>query len=537
MSTDKIKINPYSKGILQKIYNKYFYSLPAYYKKFYKNINHPDSCGKKVLIYSAIGDMYLSPLEILMYHLLKSKGVEVHYLVYDENIPLIELTTKKVINNPGRDSFMSKLVKKTKDNLTAAKINFDFIKTVPEIDTIISEIKSLEEMLSFTYEGVDFGDIIKGVMYRYYSSLSFGEDAYEVAKSFMKTSLTNYLQVQRLNEKHEYDFILFSHGIYCTWQPILNYCQINHVNFVCYDRAKIKSTCNFNLNIASPVWDISSAWKRLESYQLTTEELTRVDDYLKDRELQKGDVFAYNFSEKEKDLSKLREKYNINPKAKIITFFTNLIWDAANVSRDIAFSSPLECIQKTIEKYKNREDIHLLFRSHPAEMIIGSNERYGTLIREMYNVLPSNVSIVEPEDKINSFSILELSDIGVVHTSTVGLEMAIEGKPVILISDTHYRDKGFTHDAISEENFFQITEKLLNKIELFENQVALAKKYFYLMMFEYQHEMPIKIATNNVFNGYGVSNFKEIEQNNTAKINQILVRILSKEPFKDFVFR
>ena len=120
-------INPYSKGILQKIYNKYFYSLPKYYRKFYGDINHPVPNNKKILIYAAIGDMYLSPLEILMYHLLRNKGIEVYYLIYDEKIPLIELTTKKIIDNQGKDYFISKLVKKAIKNLTAAKVDFDFI--------------------------------------------------------------------------------------------------------------------------------------------------------------------------------------------------------------------------------------------------------------------------------------------------------------------------------------------------------------------------------------------------------------------------
>jgi hypothetical protein len=532
-----MKINPYSKGIFQKVYNKYFYSQPGYYRRFYNDTNHPVPNGKKVLIYAAIGDMYISPLEILMYHLLRSKGIEVHYLVYDETIPLIELTTKKVVEGIGKEAFMSQLVEKTRNNLTAAKVEFTFIQIAPSIEPILQRLTTLEEVLNYKMDDIDFGDIVKGVMYRYYRSLSFGPDAFHVAKNFLITSLANFMQIKELHEENHYDYVLFSHGIYCTWQPVLNYCANNQLDFVCYDRAKTKSTCNFNLNIASPVWDFSYAWERLRNYDLNQKELQKVDDYLKERELQKGDVFAYNFSEKEKDVSMLRDKYQIQPKAKIITFFTNLIWDAANVSRDIAFDSPLDCIQKSIEEYKDRHDVHLLFRSHPAEKIIGSKERYGALIRKLYPVLPKNVSIIEPEDNINSFSVLELSDIGVVHTSTVGLEMAIEGKPVILISETHYRDKGFTYDAESEAHFFTTIEKLLDRSTLLPNQVEYAKKYFYLMMFEYQHQVPMVISSNKIFDGYGFKDFKSVKLNKTAPINKIIDRLFEQKPFNDFIFR
>ena len=53
-------------------------------------------------------------------------------------------------------------------------------------------------------------------MYRYYKSLSFGEDAPSVADRFLETSLTNYLFVREKLQEQEYDYVLFSHGIYCT---------------------------------------------------------------------------------------------------------------------------------------------------------------------------------------------------------------------------------------------------------------------------------------------------------------------------------
>ena len=157
----------------------------------------------------------------------------------------------------------------------------------------------------------------------------------------------------------------------------------------------------------------------------------------------------------------MREKLGINDNAIVVTVFTNLIWDAANVSRDIAFESPLDCIRQLIEKYENDERYHVLVRCHPAEKVLGTHERYGELVRETFkNNLPKNASIIEPEMDINSFDILDMSDIGVVHTSTVGLEMAIEGKPVLLISETHYRNKGFTYDVTSSEDFFNTIESL-----------------------------------------------------------------------------
>jgi hypothetical protein len=508
-----------------------------YYQSFFSDIDYPKPSKGKILIYSGVGHMYMTPVEILIYHLLKKEGFEVDYCIYDESIPLNEVITKERVESIGKDKFWNKSVKNARRILNAANVNFITIKVdEKELDSIYSCIGStLEEIFSFHHDRINFGDIVKGVMYRYYKSLTFGEDAIDIAKKFMRTVLTNYLFVKKKQDDERYDYLLFSHGIYCTWQPVVEFCKANELDFICYDRAKTKGHCNFNLNISSPVWDISETWKRLEKEKLTKEQIDKVDNYLNDRILQKGDAYAYNFSEKEKDNDQLKERLGISPDAKVITVFTNLIWDAANVSRDIAFNSPIHCIQETINFFKKDPKVHIVIRSHPAEKVHGTKERYGNLVRDLFKELPENVTIIEPEDNINSFSVLEISDIGVVHTSTVGLEMAIEGKPVILISDTHYRNKGFTYDAQNKNHYFELLDNQLRDEKLLPNQVKLAKKYFYLMMFEYQHKMPMEFSSNNLFDGYGYSSFEELLQDKNAAINKIISRITEEETLNDFI--
>ena len=168
-------------------------------------------------------------------------------------------------------------------------------------------------------------------------------------------------------------------------------------------------------------------------------------------------------------------------------------------------------------------DIHILIRPHPAERVLGTNERYEDLILKKFNdELPSNITIIKNEMEINSFSVIDLSDIGIVNTSTIGLEVAIEGKPIILISETHYRNKGFTYDAISEDNYFELIDRILHNGHKMPKQIELAKKYFYLMMFEYQHKLPIKTSSLNKFDGYFKANIKDFKNDNNEKINLII---------------
>lgn len=526
--------------LLEKVLRKLAgsYLEKSYYRSFFQPNEKPTEekeSNKRILLYSGISSMYLTPVEILFYHSLKQQGFDIDYLVYDQSVTYNEITTKERRDSEG-DVFWHRSVQHGLSLLDAANVSYQTISISEIAVSIVNQLPDdTEQLFSFKYEGYAVGDIVKGVMYRYYKSISMGSDATEVAKQFMITTLTNYFEIKSRCETTQYHSILFSHGIYCTWQIIVDYCKNQQLDFICYDRGKTKGCININRNQPSPVWDISEAWKRLEDYNLSADEENLVDDYLKERETQKGDVFAYNFSEKSEDTAALKRQLQIKESAKVITIFTNLIWDAANVSRDIAFDSPLDCIKKTIDHYQNNSDVHVLIRCHPAEKVLGTSERYGELVRAEYTHLPSNVTIIEPEMDINSFSILDISSVGIVHTSTVGIEMALEGKPVILISETHYRNKGFTYDADDANDYFKTLDHLISTISLKVDQVALARKYFYLMMFEYQHKMPMEFCSNGSFNGYSKSSFDQLVTEEGSSIKAISNAIEINRT--DYIFR
>ncbi len=524
--------------LLEKAFTKFFGESMErrYYSHFFQQTKYrSDPNNKKILLYSGISSMYLTPVEILFYHLLRERGYDVDYIVYDSTVGYNEITTKDRLDKEG-EAFWQRSVKKGLASLDAANVEYQLLSLNPKAVEIANSLPDDTEILfNFNYEGYEIGNIVKGVMYRFYKSISMQDDATQIAKKFMATTLTNYFEIKSRCETNNYHSIMFSHGIYCTWQIIVDYCEANQLDYICYDRGKTKGCINVNRNNPSPVWDISTAWKRLAPYPLSQEQERKVDAYLKERETQKGDVYAYNFSEKLNNLDTLRKTLHIAEGASVITVFTNLIWDAANVSRDIAFDSPLDCICQLVNKYGKNNDYHILVRCHPAEKVLGTHERYGQLVRDAFkDSLPNNVTIVEPEMDINSFDILDMSDIGVVHTSTVGLEMAIEGKPVLLISETHYRNKGFTYDVTDSEDFFATIESLGQSKTTKPNQVELARKYFYLMMFEYQHLMPVNFNTSGSFEGYTTKRFTELTEHQNNVQNSIIEGIESQR--EDFLF-
>jgi hypothetical protein len=88
---------------------------------------------------------------------------------------------------------------------------------------------------------------------------------------------------------------------------------------------------------------------------------------------------------------------------------------------------------------------------------------------------------------------VEIADMGLVYTTTVGLEIAMSGAPVIVAGQTHYRDKGFTLDPATWEAYFQLLAMVLKEpaeFRLSKGQVEQAWAYAYRFFFEYPRPFP-----------------------------------------------
>ena len=106
-----------------------------------------------------------------------------------------------------------------------------------------------------------------------------------------------------------------------------------------------------------------------------------------------------------------------------------------------------------------------MIRVHPAEVKLPgkqTREPLGDYLRQDYRDLPPNVRIVDADDPLSSYPLMAAADVGLVYTSTTGLEMALRGKPVIVAGRTHYRGKGFTLDVSSPTEFTESLEQALD---------------------------------------------------------------------------
>ena len=180
----------------------------------------------------------------------------------------------------------------------------------------------------------------------------------------------------------------------------------------------------------------------------------------------------------------------------IVMLAANVLGDSLTLGRDIFAASMTEWITKTVQYFAKRTDVQMVIRVHPGEKLVPQAKSMGTVVREALPELPSHIHVIGALDKINTYDLIEIADVGLAYTTTVGLETAMNGRPVISCGQTHYRGRGITLDPNSWDEYYSILENVLADIpahQMTEKQIEFAWNYAYRFFFEYPRPFPWRL--------------------------------------------
>ncbi|MGI6250570.1 MAG: hypothetical protein ACOYKD_04320 [Anaerolineaceae bacterium] len=171
---------------------------------------------------------------------------------------------------------------------------------------------------------------------------------------------------------------------------------------------------------------------------------------------------------------------------------TNVLGDSLTLGREKISPTMADWIVRTIEWFTSNPKVQLVVRIHPGELLT-----HGTSMSEViaaaFPILPENIHILQPGDKVNTYDLIEIADFGLVYTTTVGLEMAMDGIPVIVAGKTHYATRGFTFDPKDWPDYIKQLSQVAaspQNFRLSEQRIEQAWLYAYLFFFEFSLPFP-----------------------------------------------
>jgi hypothetical protein len=193
--------------------------------------------------------------------------------------------------------------------------------------------------------------------------------------------------------------------------------------------------------------------------------------------------------------SALRTRLNLSRNKRLWALFTSSTDETAG---DPLWRGPYESqaawVRDVVQWVARRDDVELVIKVHPN---LGGNDYIGKAVdelriyQEMKGTLPANVRIVLPEDAVNAYSLADEADVGLTFGSTIGLEMAMLGKPVLLASRALYECGSKILTLRSQEALSRMLEECLQSTADREIQ----REAFRLAHYYFASELPFPAVT------------------------------------------
>jgi hypothetical protein len=187
-----------------------------------------------------------------------------------------------------------------------------------------------------------------------------------------------------------------------------------------------------------------------------------------------------------------RQALGLDPARPVALLCTNVVGDSLALGRQVFTDGMAGWLTATVRWFSRYPQAQLVVRVHPGELL-GAGHPSAEIVRQELPELPPHVTVVGPESPVNTYDLMELAHLGLVYTTTVGLEMAMAGIPVITAGATHYRGRGFTEDPATMPAYLAALEARLSEPvgrKLAPEAIDLAWRYAYRFFFEYPFRFP-----------------------------------------------
>jgi hypothetical protein len=169
-----------------------------------------------------------------------------------------------------------------------------------------------------------------------------------------------------------------------------------------------------------------------ESFEMDEKQNAQLDSYL-------GERFQGNFSMagikfwpemKGLDESFLQKAASFK---QTVPVFTNVIFDTSQPHANTVFEDMFTWLDMVLEVIRSHRDTLFVIRAHPDELRVrkASRETVAAWVEATGAAQEPNVLFIGPKETLSSYELILKSKFVLVYNSTIGLEAAIMGAPVL----------------------------------------------------------------------------------------------------------
>ena len=384
-----------------------------------------------------------------------------------------------------------------KDNPLTAIALSKYIQN-SEIQEIIKKVSSIgpDEWSVYTENDLPFGFWAKDILTNHYvvSDFHLISNYSSLGKVHLNNLLLLKIAYERLLADVKPERVIANDSYYGMYAIMQKLCERRKIPFYSHWSGGRQGTWCYAYNGAAMNLDFTKSWNNFSKMQLSSRQKDKVQGWLYGRLEGKEMVFdTASLAKHQKENADLDSLDLGKPTALLAA---NVIWDLAALNKQIVFEGMIEWIEETINWFNEHPNYQLIIKSHPAELhpsIPATKERVEIALKERGVLFTPNIFILSPKAKIRVYELFPIVKVGLVHTSTVGIEMAGRGLPVITTARSPYRGFGFTLDPLNKKDYFDILKKTLDgeKSIILDRQLDLSWKF--ILFYQYHYYTKINI--------------------------------------------
>lgn len=404
----------------------------------------------------------------------------------------------------------------------------------------IAQTVPFEEFRQFVYDGVKVGEEAFASILR----ATFMGEVQDtplnrlLVKRFVMSGILTATAYERAYKALKPDRVVCIHGIYQTHGLAVKVANKLGIPVVVLGGGGIRKdtvlVCHHETYHHQLVNEDNSVWKQ---FALSDAEKQKTFDYaVKKRYSGSGaDYLSYHPNPIE-DVESLYKECGIDNTRKIVSLFTNVIWDAQIVYEGNAFKDIYDWIVTSINELGKNSNIWVVIRIHPAETKGGNPTRQPMLaeIQKRFPRLPDNVRIITPESDISSYTLARESVANIIYGTKMGLEIALMKKALIVCGETFSRNKGYGLDITSKEQYADLAANIHNYSVDVDEKLQVALQYAHYFYFRKMVDLPFETnAAEKAGSGKRLkfSSLDEISQNRHPGLDMICRGIIELKPF------
>lgn len=347
-------------------------------------------------------------------------------------------------------------------------------KVVPEdLRSKIEQVSRYDSMYTLQVENVDTGSAIYKL--RLKRNMSAARDAYD------------YLTTQKP------DVVIVPNGTIQEFGVVYEVARSLGIQTITYEFGEQRERMWLAQNGKVMLQETGEMWEAFRDLPLKPDEKKTIHEQF---EARRGASLWKNFSRQWQQIpaqgvEAARKQLGLDQRP-VVLLATNVLGDSLTLGREVFSQSMEDWLVKSLQYFAGRPDVQLVIRVHPGEVLIHGQSMMD-VIQRVLPKLPEYIHVIAPTEKVNTYDLIAAADVGLVYTTTVGLEMAMSGIPVVVVGNTHYRGRGFTQDPDTWVKYHKMLKAILEKpqdFRLTDEQVESAWAYAYRFFFNYPLPFP-----------------------------------------------